>query len=49
LDIPLLFVLDRLLPLYGCMLVQPIVDSIALIVVFAFYKRVNRAVFQATK
>lgn len=46
LDIPLLFVLDRLLPLYGCMLVQPIVDSIALIVVFVFYKRVNRLVLQ---
>ncbi|MBR5381749.1 MAG: MATE family efflux transporter, partial [Oscillospiraceae bacterium] len=27
LDIPLLMLLDRLLPLYGCMFVQPIVDA----------------------
>jgi len=46
LDIPLLFVLDKLLPLYGCMMVQPIVDSIALVVVFVFYKRVNRSLMQ---
>ena len=32
LDIPLLFLLDRLFPLYGCMWVQPIVDIIALCV-----------------
>ena len=43
LDIPLLFVLDRVLPLYGCMMVQPIVDSIALGVVLLFYRRVNRS------
>ena len=32
LDIPLLFLMDRLFPLYGCMWVQPIVDIIALCV-----------------
>jgi len=39
-------VLDRLLPLYGCMMVQPVVDSIALMVVLFFYKRVNRSVME---
>lgn len=46
LDIPLLFLLDRLLPLYGCMMVQPVVDSVALIVVLFFYRRVNRSILQ---
>lgn len=32
LDIPILFFMDRLVPLYGCMWVQPIVDSISLVV-----------------
>lgn len=36
LDIPFLFVLDWLKPLYGCMWVQPIVDSISLIVAVCF-------------
>lgn len=40
-DIPVLFVLDRLLPLYGCMWVQPIVDSISLVVALSFYRRVK--------
>ena len=31
LDIPLLFLLDAILPLYGCMMVQPIVDTVSLI------------------
>lgn len=30
LDVPFLFLMDRLLPLYGCMLVQPIVDAISM-------------------
>lgn len=30
LDIPLLYLMDALFPLYGCMWVQPIVDAISL-------------------
>jgi hypothetical protein len=39
-DIPLLFLMDALIPLYGCMTVQPIVDTIALIVAIYFYRRI---------
>lgn len=42
LDIPLLFVMDALLPLYGCMLVQPTVDSISLIVALLLYRRIRK-------
>jgi len=42
-DIPLLFVMDRLIPLYGCAMVQPIVDGISLLVALWFYVRINRA------
>lgn len=42
LDIPLLFLLDRLLPLYGCMWVQPIVDLVSLVVAVLFYRRLDR-------
>ena len=42
LDIPLLFLLDRLLPLYGCMLVQPLVDTLSLAVALGLYWRVRR-------
>ena len=38
LDIPLLFVLNALFPLYGCAAVQPIVDCICMIVAIYFYK-----------
>lgn len=39
LDIPLLFILDSISPLYGCMWVQPIVDSISLVIAsFMYYK-----------
>lgn len=41
LDIPLLFVMDAFLPLYGCMWVQPIVDFISLLVATAFYRRLK--------
>jgi len=41
-DIPLLYVLDSLLPLYGTMLVQPIVDAISLIVAIYFYRKIRR-------
>ena len=37
LDVPLLFLMDGLFPLYGCMWVQPIVDFISLIVACGFY------------
>lgn len=39
LDIPLLFIMNAMIPLYGCMAVQPIVDSISLIVAFLFYQK----------
>ncbi len=42
LDIPLLFVMDRLMPLYGCMWVQPIVDSVSLIVAGSMYYRLKQ-------
>ena len=43
LDIPLLFLFDALLPLYGCMWVQPVVDSISLVVALIFYRRLKKA------
>lgn len=43
LDIPLLFLLDRLVPLYGCMAVQPVVDTISLIAAIYFYRRTRKA------
>ena len=42
-DIPLLFLLDRLAPLYGLMWVQPIVDMISLIAAVGFYLSMNRS------
>ncbi len=41
-DIPLLFIMDGIFPLYGCMMVQPIVDSVALVVAVSFYRRIQR-------
>ena len=41
LDIPFLFLMDRVLPLYGCMLVQPIVDAISMIVALICYKNLK--------
>lgn len=41
LDIPLLFLMDAVLPLYGCMWVQPIVDCTSLLVAIAFYRRLK--------
>lgn len=40
LDIPLLWLMDRLLPLYGCMMVQPIVDTISLAAAVICYRRI---------
>ena len=41
LDIPLLFLMDAVLPLYGCMWVQPIVDVISLGAALFLYKRMK--------
>ena len=48
LDIPLLFLMDGLFPLYGCMWVQPIVDTISLIVATAFYRALRRQLSAGT-
>lgn len=42
LDIPLLFLMDALLPLYGLMWVQPIVDALSMIVCLTLYDRLRR-------
>jgi len=42
LDLPLLFLFDRLLPLYGCMAVQPVVDGLSLAVALWFLRRQKR-------
>ena len=42
LDIPLLFLMNWLIPLYGCLWVQVIVDSVSLIVCLILYRRMNR-------
>ena len=42
LDIPLLFLLDRLVPLYGCMAVQPVVDTISLIAALYFLPEIKK-------
>lgn len=41
-DIPLLFLFDRLLPLYGCMWVQPVVDLVSLLVALHFTLRIKK-------
>ena len=41
LDIPLLFLMDSLIPLYGCMTVQPIVDTLSLITAVYFYRKIS--------
>lgn len=40
-DIPLLYLMNKIIPLYGCMAVQPIVDSISLIAAIYFYRKIN--------
>lgn len=42
LDIPLLFLMNGLLGLNGCMWVQPIVDTISLIVAGRFYRKLRK-------
>ena len=41
LDIPLLFALSGIFGLYGCVFVQPIVDTVSMIVSWLFYKRMD--------
>ena len=41
LDVPLLFLMDSLFPLYGCMWVQPIVDAISLAAALWFYQNIR--------
>ena len=43
LDIPLLFLLDTCIPMYGCTMVQPIVDCISMMTALWFYRRILRA------
>ena len=43
LDIPLLFLLDTCIPMYGCTMVQPIVDCISMMAALWFYRRILRA------
>ena len=42
LDIPLLFLMDALVPLYGCMWVQPMVDTLSLLVSGVLYRRIQK-------
>ncbi len=42
LDIPLLFLMDSLIPLYGCMWVQPIIDTFSLVIELWFYRQITR-------
>lgn len=42
LDIPLLFFMNWLIPLYGCVMVQPIVDCISMIAAIFFYRKIPR-------
>ena len=42
LDIPLLFFMDAVLPLYGLMWVQPIVDAISMVFCICLYQRLKR-------
>lgn len=42
LDIPLLWLMDSVYPLYGCMWVQPIVDFIAVLTILFFNRRIRR-------
>ena len=42
LDIPLLFLLNGLLPMYGCTMVQPIVDCVSMLAALWLYRRILR-------
>ncbi len=43
LDIPLLFIMDSIAPLYGCMWVQPIVDATSLTAALFMYRKIKKA------
>ncbi len=43
LDIPILFIMDSVMPLYGIVLVWPIVDTISLIVILLLYRHVQNS------
>ena len=42
LDIPLLFLLDGLIPMYGCTMVQPVVDCLSMLAALWCYRRILR-------
>ena len=42
LDIPLLFLMNGIFGLYGCMWVQPIVDTVSLLAAGAFYRQLRK-------
>ena len=42
LDIPFLFLMDSILPLYGCMLVQPIVDAISMTAALLCHRKITK-------
>ena len=42
LDIPLMFLFDRIWPMYGLLWVQPVMDSLAIGLAFILYARFNR-------
>ena len=42
LDIPLLFLLNGLLPMYGCTMVQPIADYVSMLAALWLYRRILR-------
>lgn len=42
LDIPCLFIMDGIWPLYGCMLVQPIVDAISMTAALICYRKISK-------
>lgn len=44
LDIPLLFLMDGLIPMYGCTMVQPIVDTISMLAALWFYHRIRQEI-----
>ena len=41
-DIPLLFLLDVLIPMYGCTMVQPIVDCVSMLAALWLCRRIVR-------
>ena len=47
LDIPLYFAMDALVPLYGCMWVQPIVDTVSLTAAVILDRRIRKRDRQA--